>query len=284
MATLAFLGAGMISAGMIEAALKRGDQVNVYNRTQAKAEALTALGAKAVRTPAEAIKKADRVHIVMSDDAAVDGVLAQCNDGFGEAVVIDHSTVSAKGTQERAIRLAAENVAFLHAPVFMSPQSAREATGIMLVSGPKGTFERVETELNNMTGTVKYLGERPHTAAAYKLFGNAMLITIVAGLADVFAMSSSLGLEPQEALAVYDMFNPGVVIFNRGKKMAQGDYQAAFELSMARKDVRLMIEMAQDKRLAVLPSIAARMDELLAKGFASDDMGVLAVESVPKKQ
>jgi 3-hydroxyisobutyrate dehydrogenase len=283
MANVAFLGAGMIAAGMIEAALKRGEQVTVYNRTHAKAEALVALGAKAVRSPAAAVEGAERVHIVMSDDAAVDGTLAQCDKGFGVAVVIDHSTVLPTGTQARAESLAAQGVSFLHAPVFMSPQSCRESSGMMLVAGPSVIYEQVAPELAKMTGAVKYLGERPHIAAAYKLFGNAMLITIVAGLADVFAMASSLGLDPKEALALYDMFNPTMVLFHRGKKMAQGDYQAAFELSMARKDIRLMIETAADKHLAVLPGIAARMDELLAKGFGTDDMGILAVESVPKK-
>ena len=283
MAKLAFLGAGMISAGMIEAACKRGEQVTVYNRTHAKAEALVALGARAARTPAEAVLGAERVHVVMSDDAAVDGVLAQCEQGFGGAVVIDHSTVSPAGTQARVERLTAAGVEFLHAPVFMSPQSCRESSGMMLVAGPTTLYERVAPELAKMTGSVKYLGERPQIAAAYKLFGNAMLITIVAGLADVFAMASSLGLDPKEALTLYDIFNPTMVLFHRGKKMAQGEYQAAFELSMARKDVRLMIEAASDQRLAVLPGIAARMDELLAKGFGADDMGILAVDAVPKR-
>ena len=41
--------------------------------------------------------------------------------------------------------------------------------------------------------------------------------------------------------------------------MAAGDFTPSFELAMARKDVRLMIETAGDKPLAALPAIAARM-------------------------
>jgi hypothetical protein len=35
--------------------------------------------------------------------------------------------------------------------------------------------------------------------------------------------------------------------------------------------------------LCVLPAIAKRMDALIVRGFGADDMGVLAVDAVPKK-
>jgi 3-hydroxyisobutyrate dehydrogenase-like beta-hydroxyacid dehydrogenase len=60
--------------------------------------------------------------------------------------------------------------------------------------------------------------------------------------------------------------------------MAAGDYTPSFELSMARKDVRLMLETARAQRLAALPGIAARMDELIAEGHGEDDLAVLGVD------
>jgi 3-hydroxyisobutyrate dehydrogenase-like beta-hydroxyacid dehydrogenase len=53
-------------------------------------------------------------------------------------------------------------------------------------------------------------------------------------------------------------------------------------LTMARKDARLMVETARDGGvpLHVLPAIAARMDELIAAGHGSEDVGVLGVDSV----
>ena len=65
--------------------------------------------------------------------------------------------------------------------------------------------------------------------------------------------------------------------------MAKGDYTPTFELTMARKDARLMLELAGDRQLAVLPAIAARIDALIARGFGSDDLGVLSVDAVPKR-
>ena len=199
------------------------------------------------------------------------------------AIVIDHSTTSPAGTADRAKRLEARGIAFLHAPVFMTPKMCREASGIMIVAGAQSTFTRAETALRVMTSRVEYLGERRDLAAANKLFGNAIVISLCGGLADVFAMAASLGIPASEALALFAKFNPIGGLTNRGAAMAHGDYTPTFELTMARKDARLMIDAAHGRELTILPAIAQRMDALIERGFGADDMGVLAVDAVPKK-
>jgi 3-hydroxyisobutyrate dehydrogenase len=283
MATITFLGTGLMGAALAEAAAKRGDRVTVWNRTAAKAVALEAFGVRAAATVPEAVADAERVHIMLADDAAVDSVLDAAGDALRSALVVDHSTTSPAGAAQRAKRLASRGVAFLHAPVFMTPTMCRQAAGLMLASGPRATFARAEGALRAMTGRLEYLGERPDLAAANKLFGNAMIISICGGLADVYAMAASLGIDATEAHALFGVFNPAGVLAYRGAAMAKGDYTPAFELTMARKDARLMIELAGKRELAVLPAIAARMDALIARGFGSDDLGVLSVDAVPKR-
>ena len=148
----------------------------------------------------------------------------------------------------------------------MSPQMAREAKGIMLVSGPQRHFDRVRAALEQMTGHVNYLGERPDLAAAYKLFGNSMLFVLTGGISDVFALAKGSGVAPSDAIKLFETFAVGGVITARGPKMAAGDFAASFELTMARKDMRLMLETAAGRPLAVLPGIAARMDAAIAAG------------------
>lgn len=282
MTKLTFLGTGLIGAGLIEAAARRGDQVTAWNRTPGKAQTLEAFGVRLAKSPAEAIAGADEVHLSVSDDAAVDAVLEACGDGLRGKLVVDHTTTSPAGTAARAQRLTARGIAFLHAPVFMSPSMAKASTGLMLAAGPKDVFERAAPVLRKMTATLDYLGERADLAAAHKLFGNAMILSVIAGLADVFAMAKSLGISSADAFSLFGKFNLGGSLAYRGAAMAKGDYRAAFELTMARKDARLMLESAGGEKLTVLPAIAARMDELLASGFGADDVGILAVESVPK--
>jgi len=207
-------------------------------------------------------------------------MLDSCLEPLGDSVVIDHSTTSPQGTRARAQRMAGRGIAFLHAPVFMSPAMCREAQGLMLVSGPEPLFERVRAALEKMTGKLLYRGERPDLAAAHKLFGNAMIMALVGGLADVYTMAAELGVPATEAHALFANFNPTGVLAYRGKSMAEGNYTPSFSLAMARKDVRLMIETAGSRPLAALPGIASRMDALIASGHAEQDVGVLAIEAV----
>lgn len=285
MATVAFLGVGMLGAGMARAALGRGDRVAVYNRTRAKAEALAGAGARVCDTAAEAARGAERIHVVLSDDAAVDATLDAAREGLAPgALVVDHTTTSPEGTARRVHRLARQKIDYLHAPVFMSPAMAEEGKGIMLASGPRWVYDRVAPELGKMAGELVYLGERPDLAAGYKLFGNAMLFAVVAGLADVFTMAHAMGVEPDAARSLFSKFQPARSIELRGAKMAQGDFSPSFEVSMAHKDARLMAALAERAGggLQVLPAVEAALAALAGAGHGGADFGALAKATVDR--
>jgi prephenate dehydrogenase len=154
MANVAFLGTGLIGSGLAEVAAKRGDRVTAWNRLPEKARALESHGVRVAATAEEAARGADRVHLALTDDAAVDAVLEACKDALRSALVVDHSTTSPAGTAARAKRLAARGVRFLHMPVFMSPAMCREASGIMLCAGVRAVFDAAAPELRAMTGKV----------------------------------------------------------------------------------------------------------------------------------
>jgi len=276
MSNIAFLGTGLLGSGMAEAMLGRGNTLTVWNRSEAKARALEPLGAKVAPSPEDAVVAADYVHMALADDGVVDAVVARFAPRLRpEAVVIDHSTTSPAGAKERLVRAQKQGIRFLHAPVFMSPQMCRDGKGLILVSGAAAVFEAARPALARMTGDVWYLGERGDVAAAFKLFGNAMLFAINAGLTDVLAMAKSLGIAAEEALGLFARFSTAGAIPMRGQKMARGDFSAMFELAMARKDVRLMIEAAGGQPLVVFPALAARMDDVIAAGHGKDDLAAI---------
>jgi 3-hydroxyisobutyrate dehydrogenase len=282
MSELAFLGTGMIGGGMVENLLGLGHRVRVWNRSADKARALVEKGAVLAATPAEAVRGLTRVHVVLSDDAAVDGVLAQVSFEPGTAL-LDHTTTAPVPTAARAAKLDAVGVEFVHAPVFMSPQMCRDRQGIILAAGPQARFDVVQPWLAEMTGKVAYLGERSDRAAAFKLFGNAMILTLGGGLADLFTLGKAVGIEPTDVLSLFDLFNPASTLAVRGARMARGEYApTSFALEMARKDVRLMQETAAGAPLAVLNGLAERMDQLIAAGHGELDVGVLALDALKR--
>jgi len=281
MAHIAYLGTGLLGSALAEAAAKRGDQVTVWNRTADNARALEQFGIHVASSPADAVRGATRVHLVLKDDPVVDEVIAALRPGLDPGtVILDHTTNQPKLTAERSRRLNAEGVRYLHCPVFIGPAAARAGQGIILASGPKPLFDTVKDALSHMAPRVEYFGERPDLAAVYKLCGNAIIIGLSGVVADVFAIAGGSGVAPEDALKLLDFFNPAAIIAGRGRNMAKRNFAPAFALAMARKDVRLMMESANGAPLITLPAIAARMDALIGEGLGGSDLGVLGKDSV----
>src|SRR2546430_1833919 len=144
MTHIAFLGTGLLGSAFVEAALKRGDQVTVWNRTTSKARALESFGARVADSPDDAVANVARVHLVLSDDAVVEEVIAGLRPGLAaNTIIVDHTTTQPALTAERSRRLNDEGVKYLHCPVFIGPAVARESGGTILVSGPRALFDAV---------------------------------------------------------------------------------------------------------------------------------------------
>ena len=128
--------------------------ITVWNRTAEKAHALEPFGVRVAATPADAVRGASRVHLVFKDDAVVDEVVAALRPGLAsDAIIVDHTTTQPALTAERARRLNAEGVRYLHCPVFIGPAAARERQGTILASGPRALFDAVKHELAQMAST-----------------------------------------------------------------------------------------------------------------------------------
>lgn len=267
---IAFLGAGLMGTGFVRRALDNGHEVNVWNRNSQRAQALQAHGAKAFGDAAQAVRGVERVHVSLADDASVDAVLEPIARLVAADIpVIDHTTTAPTPTRERAERWSARGQAFVHAPVFMSPANCHEGTGVMLLCGDKARCDALSPELKTMTGKLVYLGDAPDRAAAFKLFGNLTLIGLSGVIGDMVRLAQACNISPAEAVGLYKDFNPGQILPLRAAKIASGPYEpASFEMAMARKDVRLMIEEAHRHGfdLQVMPAVAALYDAAIARG------------------
>ena len=283
MTQIAFLGTGLLGGAFAEAAARRGDTVTAWNRSADKARALEAFGVKAFASAADAVRGAARVHMILKDDAVVEEVIASVRPALAaDAIFIDHTTTLPTLTAERALRLKAEGIRYLHCPVFMGPPAARNAQGSMMVAGPAEWFEGVKAELAKMTGRLEYLGERTDLAAVNKLFGNALIISLSAAMADILTLAQAGDVDGTDAVKLLGMLDLNGMVAMRGTNMAKGLFTKSFELAMARKDVGLMLQTAGTRPLASLPGIAARMDQLIAAGHGADDVSVIAKDAVKR--
>lgn len=278
MATIAVLGMGLLGRGFASNLLAKGHDVRVWNRTASRAAPLGEAGATVATSPADAVRGADRVHLVLTADDAVDAVVEGLREGLGEGVfVVDHSTNLPARVAERFARLRGAGVRYVHAPVFMGPQNARERTGIMLLAGPGEDEAALRPALETMTGGVLYLGEAPEQAAKIKITGNGMLVMLTAAMGDLFEMGKAAGLEHEQILSLFEQFSPTPAAMGRRAVGASRRDPPGFTMTMARKDVGLMLETAGPQaNLMLLPVIAAAMDRAIEQGRGEEDFTSLA--------
>jgi 3-hydroxyisobutyrate dehydrogenase len=102
-------------------------------------------------------------------------------------------------------------------------------------------------------------------------------------MAEMLALAKALNVPAEQAASLFDHFNPGMTIGPRMKRMVDANFaDASWELTMARKDARLMMEEGAHGHvpLTMLPAIAARMDALILSGHGAEDWTVIAKEFV----
>jgi len=277
MTRVAVLGLGLLGSGFAEGLLSRGGStVVVWNRTPSKCEPLVALGATAAPSAAEAVRGAERVHLVLLDDDAVDATIADLQAALHpDAVIIDHTTTQPARTAARAAALSQADIRYLHAPVMMGPGAARDANGMMLVAGPEAWLDPVRDALAMMTGELWHVGERADLAAVYKLFGNAATLAVVGVLADIMRLADAANVPRTGVLDMLAKVNLNAPVGGRGKMMVTGEFESNFTLDVARKDLRLMLETAGDLATPMLAALAARMDEAISTGLGGEDFSVI---------
>lgn len=281
---IAFIGMGLLGSNFVKAMRKKSIEVNVWNRTHSRAKALEEFGAKAFEDVTHAVKGASIVHLTLKDDEAVNSVLALASACLEPgAIIIDHTTTSVKGAIERTAYWKSKGYTYLHVPVFMGPANAFESSGTMLVSGEQEVIASALLHLEKMTGKVINFGAETGKAAGIKLIGNLFLIAMTGGIADTLRLAKSVNIPVSDIAMLFDTWNPGNMLPARLKKMTSDTFdQPSWELNMARKDARLMMEEAQTAgiTLNVIPAIAGLMDEYIQYGYGNNDWTVIGKDAL----
>lgn len=264
--------------------LAKGNKVNTWNRTTAKAEALKEYGAATYSDVREAVRGAERIHLTLKDDASVDEVLSIAAETIAPGTyVIDHTTTSVAGAISRTNYWKEKGIIYVHAPVFMGPINSLESTGYMLVSGDQAIIEKILPWISPMTGKVINFGTETGRAAGMKLAGNHFLIGFTATISDTLALVKAMNMPASNLADLFNEWNPGAMLPGRLKRMMAGKFdEPSWELAMARKDAGLMLHEADTagKQLVILPSIAAEMDKWIASGHGQSDWTVIAKDNL----
>jgi len=278
---VAVLGAGTMGAGMTRSLLRAGHTVRVWNRTAARAEALAADGATVAGSPAEAVRGAEVVLVVLFDTAAVLDVLAEAaGDADPAAVWLQASTIGVDGTEQVAALAAERGLRLVDAPVLGTKGPAEQGTLVALLSGDPADIEAAGPVLDAISARSVDAGRRLGAATALKLVCNAWIATQNAAIGQSIALAEGLGLDPGLFLdATRGTAADSGFLQLKAELVRKGDYPPAFTLDGALKDVELIQDAARragvaDDLLAALRRLYRRASEA---GHGGDDMAAVAV-------
>jgi len=250
---ITILGMGNMGRAFAARAIETGHQTTVWNRTPGRVAALVASGVIEVNTPTTAVAGADAVLVVLADDAAVldvclgdGGVLASLEP---DAVFANVSTVSTE-TARRLAELGREG-RVLDAPVMGSPLMIAGGLGRFLIGGPAAAITAIEPLWNDLGSGYTHCGAAG-TGATMKILSNSLLITGVASLAEVIATARRQAI-PDDFLRTLLADSPVVSLATnlRLDSLLDATHPGWFSPALARKDLRLAIDLAEETGIGV---------------------------------
>lgn len=245
-----FIGLGIMGKPMARNLLKAGFPLVVHNRTRSKADELAAEGARWSDSPAAVARQADVVVVMVTDSPDVEqvvlgpaGIIEGASPG---SVVIDMSTISPRVEQAIAQRLAAKQVAYLDAPVSGGSWGAVQGALAIMVGGEEAAFQRVLPVFEAMGKSITYMG-RSGAGQVTKLVNQILVAVTLGGVAEALVFAAKAG---GDILQTIEAVKGGAAgswqLINLGPRIARGDFAPGFMITLQLKDLRLVLEMAEE--------------------------------------
>ncbi|HEX7980607.1 MAG TPA: NAD(P)-dependent oxidoreductase [Gemmatimonadaceae bacterium] len=278
---IAFLGLGIMGAGMAGRLLDAGFPLTVYNRSAARARALEAKGALVADSPRAAASDADIVFSMVADDDASRamwdgdrGALAGARPG---TIVVECSTLTVGRVRELADAAAGGGRTFIDAPVTGSKMQAAAGELLFLVGAQGDALARIRPALEAMGKTIIHLGP-VGSGALVKLINNFLCGVQAASLAEAIAVIERSELDRDRTVQAIVNGSPGSPVMKTlASRILADDFSPNFYLHLLVKDMGYAI--AEGERLGVPMKTAATALNVLrgamAQGHGDSDMAAV---------
>lgn len=157
--SVAVIGTGLMGSAIARTLARAGHRVTAWNRTAARAEALTDEGIVAVATVAEAVAEAELVIACTSTAATTRETFADVTD-WEDRVLVNVTT----GTPDDAVEMeawAAERaIGYLDGAIICFPEYVGAPDALFVYAGPAPLWQRHETTLLRLGGASRHVSEQ----------------------------------------------------------------------------------------------------------------------------
>jgi 3-hydroxyisobutyrate dehydrogenase len=264
MAKIAFLGLGVMGYPMAGHLVTAGHNVTVYNRTISKAKKwISEFSGTMAETPSLAVKNADFVMSCVGNDSDLLDITVGENGAFSQmkkgSVFIDHTTVSAKVTEELYQKSQTLGINFVDAPISGGQAGAENGVLSIMCGGDETDYARVEPILEVYSKICRRIGESG-AGQKTKMCNQIAIAGLVQGLSEALHFAEKSGLDGR---AVVEVISQGAAgswqMSNRFETMLNDEFEHGFAVDWMRKDLKICLD-AGDTNGASLP-ITALVDQ-----------------------
>ncbi|RDL50785.1 3-sulfolactaldehyde reductase [Ensifer sp. M14] len=275
--TISILGLGAMGTALANALIDAGNVMNVWNRTQTRADALVARGARRAKTVSEAIAASDLIILCLTDYAAVDATLADVGPMLANKTVVNLTNGRPDEVRAIAARLEGYGARYLDGGIMATPPMIGSPHAFILYSGSADAFEGAKEQLAAF-GQSHYLGEDPIFAAVndlallsamYGLFGGYLHATALAGSVGVTAMQFLPLVEPWLAAMM-------TALPDYAERIDSGDHARDVMSNLAMQSVAITNIVTASRSQGIDPAFMEPMEKLaqkrLAGGFGTDEI------------
>ena len=280
---IAFLGIGLMGGPQARRLLGAGFALTAWNRTRAKAEALTAHGATVADSAAAAVVDADIVIAMLENGDAVGDVLFNRGVAAGlrrGALVIDMSSIKPREAREHAANLEALGCRHLDAPVSGGTGGAEQGTLAIMAGGNEADFAAAEAVFKPM-GRALRVG--PHGAGQLAKLANQMIVGITIGaVSEALQLAAAGGADPALVReAIRGGFAGSKILEVHGERMLTRDFAARATATVQLKDMNNALDAASgfdDYQLPITKLLRDLYASLCEHGGAGVDHSGLFLE------
>jgi 3-hydroxyisobutyrate dehydrogenase len=277
---IGFAGLGVMGAPMARHLVRAGHEVAGFNRSPDKARAWAqSTGGRFAATITEAASQDDLFVLCVGNDEDVHQVVTEVLPHLAQgAVIVDHTTTSARIAREMAALAASQGRAFIDAPVSGGQAGAESGQLSVMAGGDATALERIQPVLAAYSKAVKHMGPSG-SGQLTKMVNQIAIAGVVQGLAEAVHFAQIAGLDTD---AVYEAVSKGAAqswqMDNRWKTMARGEFEFGFAVDWMRKDLGLVLEEGRAKgaHLALTALVDQFYSEVQAMGGSRWDTSSLA--------
>jgi 2-hydroxy-3-oxopropionate reductase len=282
MATIGFVGLGIMGRPMLNNLLKASHTVVAYGRTAAKLDACVKDGAERGASNSDVGARAQVIVTMLPDGPEVEevvlgenGILAGAKPG---TLIIDMSSINPLVSQKIAKACAAKGVDFMDAPVSGGEPKAIEGTLAIMAGGSDEVFAKAEPILKCMGSSVTLTG--PVGAGnTTKLANQIMVACNIAAMGEALTLATRCGLNPEVVFNAVKGGLAGSAVLNaKGPMLIARNFKPGFKINLHQKDLRNALQTAESNRvcLPITALVQQMLSSLIGNGKGDLDHSAIA--------